>query len=57
MQSSLQTYMFPVHALPMYKYRDKPRNIPMNWQNQVEDSYGFSSERSLFKNYNITINY
>lgn len=49
--------MFPVHALPMYKYRDKPRNIPMNWQNQVEDSYGFSSERSLFKNYNITINY
>lgn len=46
MQSYLQTYIFPVHALSMYKYRDVPRDIPLDWQNQVEDSYGFRSERS-----------
>lgn len=48
MQSYLQTYIIPVHALSIYKYRDKPRNIPLNWQSQLEDSYRFSSERSLF---------
>lgn len=35
----LQTYIFPVHALSMYKYRDEPIDIPLNWQGQVEDSY------------------
>lgn len=49
MQSSLQTYRLPVHALSMYKYSDEPRNIPLNWQIQVEDSCVFSTERSLLK--------
>lgn len=49
MQSSLQTHRFPVHALSMYKHSDEPRNIPLNWQIQVEDSCVFSTERSLLK--------